>query len=430
MAAQPPRAGRGTSTVVVFTTAFPFDPIGEVSFVRPELDSLGSRFDRVIVVPSIRGEVRCELPSSPVKIDRSLADRIHPASPADRRRLVGEAARSRWLAREIARCPRLLFFPSALKRFIFCAGAAHRIGGWLEGRFESGDWDPSATVLYTYWMNYVTAGLGGPRQRLPNLRIVSRAHNGDIYEERYRPACFPLQPAAVGAANQVFTASQAGRDHLARRYPLHRDKISVAPLGSPEPGFLGRPSDDGRFRIVSCSNLDRVKRVDLLVQALAALGSLCPDRDFEWHHLGRGSEYEFISNLARSLLPKNIHWELVGPVVPERVIEFYRDHRVDLFLSTTSYEGRPVSMMEAMSCGIPVASTSVGGVPEMIGPDRGWLLPKQSSPEDIAKLLGSVADRESLDEYRSSARRYWEANLRADRNFDDFAGTLRSLITV
>ncbi len=428
MTVQSPPTGNGISTVVVFTTAFPFDPVGEVTFLRPELGSLGRQFDRVIVVPSIPGRVPWEESTSQVEIDQSLAERTHPASLTDRWLLVGEAARSPWLTREIARCPRLLLFPHSLGRFIFCAGAARRIGDWLEGRIASGDWDPSATVFYTYWMNYVTAGLGRVRRNVPNLRIVSRAHNCDIYQERYRPPCYPLHPAAIEAADQVFAASHAGRDHLAESYPQHRDKISVAPLGSPEPGFLSRPSDDGRFRIVSCSNLERVKRVDLLVQALAALGARRPDREFEWHHLGGGPEHVAISAMAASLLPKNVRWELLGRVAPVRVMEFYRDHRVDLFLSTTSYEGRPVSMMEAMSCGIPVASTSVGGVPEMVGPARGWLLVEQSSPEGVAELLESISDRESLDEHRSSARRYWETNLDADRNFDRFASTLRALV--
>jgi glycosyltransferase involved in cell wall biosynthesis len=429
MPAQPPRTGHGIPTVVVFTTAFPFDRIGEVSFVRPELESLHRRFERVVVVPSIRGTVQCELPELEVAIDPSLAERIHPSSPGDRRRLAAEAVLSPWLVREVARCPRLLLFPSALKRFVFCAGAARRCGEWIEERFSSGAWDASATVLYTYWTNYITAGLSRARRGFPGLRIVSRAHGADIYEDRYRPPCFPLQRAAVEAADHVFAASEAGRDHLAARYPLHRDKISVAPLGTPEPGFLNRPSDDGCFRVVSCSSLESVKRVGLLVDSLAALGAHLPGRSFEWHHLGGGSEQAAVAEAARERLPGNIRWELLGPVPPEQVIAFYRDHPVDLFLSTTRSEGgRPVSMMEALSCGIPVASTSVGGVPELIAPDRGWLMPPNPTPREVAGILSSIVNLESIAATRAGARSYWEENLRAEVRADRFAGALRSLV--
>lgn len=425
---KPPATNRRIATVVVFTTAFPVDPIVEVSFVRPELAFLSACFQRVIVVPSMKGSVQCALPESSVDIDHSLAQRIHPGSSMERWLMTTDVFRQRWLLQEMTRCPRLLLHPSALRRFIYCASAAHRISEWLDDRLAAGDWDPLATVLYTYWLNYVTAGLGRGRRRFPDVRIVSRAHNTDIYEVRNRPPCYPLQPAAIEAADLVLADSEAGRDHLAGRYSSHRDKLSMAPVGSPEPGFLNRPSDDGRFRIVSCSYLKTVKRVDLLVRALSALGACCPDRDFEWHHLGGGPEHAAILEMARSLLPENVSWELLGPVAPDRVLEFYREHPVDLFLSTTSFEGRPVSMMEAMSCGIPVAATAVGGVPELVGPDRGWLLPMQPSPGDVAGLLASIASRASLGAFRSSARRFWETHLRADRNFDDFARMLRSMI--
>ncbi len=220
--------------MVIFTTAFPLDPIAEVSFVRPELEPLARRFDRVILVPAVVGELRCELPDG-VAVDHSLAETIHPRSALARKWLAAEAVRSGWLHAEIRRCPRLVVSPAALRRFVFCAGAARRIGTWLEARFGSGSWDPSATLLYTYWMNYVTAGLGRARRRYPGLRLVSRAHGADIYEDRYRPPCFPLHPFAIAAADRVFAASQAGRDHLAQRYPAHRDTLSVAPLGTPEP---------------------------------------------------------------------------------------------------------------------------------------------------------------------------------------------------
>jgi glycosyltransferase involved in cell wall biosynthesis len=117
----------------------------------------------------------------------------------------------------------------------------------------------------------------------------------------------------------------------------------------------------------------------------------------------------------------------MGRIAPEQVIEFYRVHPVDLFVSTTSYEGRPVSMMEALSCGIPVASTAAGGVAELIGADRGWILPRESTPKQVVDLLESIVDRGSLDVWRKSARRHWEAQLRADKNFDQFATSLRSL---
>jgi len=119
---------------------------------------------------------------------------------------------------------------------------------------------------------------------------------------------------------------------------------------------------------------------------------------------------------------------LWGALPHERVVAFYRDHPVDLFVSTSASEGRPVSMMEAMSCGVPVAATAVGGVPELVGADRGWLVPGSASAEEIASVLESIVVQKSLASQRAAARRFWERELRADRNADDFAVALRSML--
>lgn len=429
MAISGSRAANGAPTVVLFTTYFPLDPVAEVTFIKPELAGLRRCFSRVIVVPSVRGPAQCVL-SENVEIDGSMAEAIHPRSTPDRARMIVQALRSRWLAREIRRCPRLLIHPSAMRRFTFCSAAADRIATWLDRSFARGIFDPPETLLYTYWLNYVTVGLGRGRSSFPNTTLVSRIHGADIYEQRYRPPCFPLQPYAVEAADRIIAASAAGRDEIARRYPEHRDKLSIEPLGSPDHQVLNRASKDGRFRIVSCSSMEPLKRLDLLVRGLAELGSRSPGCEIEWHHFGSGSEHARVVALAHELLPSNVRWELAGTVQPDRIIDFYRDEPVDLFLSTTRSEGgRPVSMMEAMSCGIPVASTAVGGVPELIGPDNGWLLPPNPSPIDVALALESILKSPSREDRRRAARIYWEENLRAEKRADEFASRLRSIMT-
>jgi glycosyltransferase involved in cell wall biosynthesis len=107
----------------------------------------------------------------------------------------------------------------------------------------------------------------------------------------------------------------------------------------------------------------------------------------------------------------------------------YRDHPVDLFISTTASEGgRPVSMAEALSCGVPVVATDVGGVPEIVAEDHGWLVQSHPTAEDVAACVGRVVDRSDLAAFRDAARRYWEQHLRAEDLSEDFARSLRALV--
>ena len=76
------------------------------------------------------------------------------------------------------------------------------------------------------------------------------------------------------------------------------------------------------------------------------------------------------------------------------VISFYQDNRIDLFVSLSESEGLPVSMMEAMNHGIPVVSKDVGGVREIvIDGETGFIVPKESSLEEIAKSINEALSR-------------------------------------
>jgi glycosyltransferase involved in cell wall biosynthesis len=59
----------------------------------------------------------------------------------------------------------------------------------------------------------------------------------------------------------------------------------------------------------------------------------------------------------------------------------------DVFVLPSYYEGSPVAMLEAMSYGKPVISTTVGGIPEIVEPGlNGWL----HSPGDHQALLNAL----------------------------------------
>jgi glycosyltransferase involved in cell wall biosynthesis len=68
----------------------------------------------------------------------------------------------------------------------------------------------------------------------------------------------------------------------------------------------------------------------------------------------------------------------------------------DLFVLPSSTEGLSNSMLEAMSCGLPVLATTVGGAPDVIEHQAsGWLVP----PEDVDALqqgLESLLSEEAL----------------------------------
>jgi glycosyltransferase involved in cell wall biosynthesis len=108
-------------------------------------------------------------------------------------------------------------------------------------------------------------------------------------------------------------------------------------------------------------------------------------------------------------------------------MQHYRDSPVDLFINASSTEGTPVAVMEAISCGIPVAATAVGGNPEIVSTRNGLLLSANPTPDEIASAILSIADDPAVAEKRQGSRSTWQEKYDSKRNFQTFIATLTNL---
>jgi colanic acid/amylovoran biosynthesis glycosyltransferase len=122
--------------------------------------------------------------------------------------------------------------------------------------------------------------------------------------------------------------------------------------------------------------------------------------------------------------------ELVGPKTQPELRELLADSQIFVFPAVEDLDGDrdnlPTVIIEAMASALPVVATSVGGIPEMVIPDRTGLLIGQHDPAGLAaaitkllqypetaKQFGAAGrklaeDKFSLDETTRSLRELWE----------------------
>jgi Glycosyltransferase len=88
----------------------------------------------------------------------------------------------------------------------------------------------------------------------------------------------------------------------------------------------------------------------------------------------------------------------------------------DIFVLPSFGEGLPVSLLEAMSCGLACVSTQIGGVTELIRNGENGVLVKPGEPEALAgelkKLINDPAARERLGK---AARVFVENNMSMEK---------------
>ncbi len=145
-------------------------------------------------------------------------------------------------------------------------------------------------------------------------------------------------------------------------------------------------------------------------------------------HIGDGSEKNKLEELIQEL-PNNIHVELLGRIGNSNVNQYYAENCPDLFINVSTSEGVPVSIMEAMSFGIPVIAANVGGNNEIVSAENGYLLPPQLFPIDLANCIISFLDL-TLNQKkvkRISSYETWRNKYNAEINFREFVKTIQDL---
>lgn len=246
-------------------------------------------------------------------------------------------------------------------------------------------------------------------------KIIARAHGYDLYENRNRFNYIPLREVLLNETEYVFPCSAHGEKYLRELYPGYRDKIQTQLLGTEDHGVQQFEYSDG-LRIVSCSNLVPVKRVELFVEALSKI------RDFkiEWVHYGSGPLMDSIKALADTILPPNIKACFKGNVENAQLMDEYSRESYFLFVNVSESEGIPVSIMEAMSFGIPCIATDVGGTREIVEEGSGGvLLPKDFETEQLAAEIIRYCSMQDVDyrKSRQAARETWNRKFNAAKNY-------------
>jgi len=273
-------------------------------------------------------------------------------------------------------------------------------------------------IIYSYWGEEKGLVLHLLRGYQTKQKIfVSRLHGYDLYAERRGLRRLPFQKLLLNACDTVVPCSREGATYLQRLYPEQSGKVQYSHLGVASQNVLNRGSADDILRIVTCSFILPVKRLDLIIAALRGVS-----RKVIWTHMGDGEGTQEMILLSKQL-PSNVQTLFTGHLDNGDVLNHYRNHPVDLFVNVSSHEGIPVSIMEALSFGIETIATNVGGLSELVSPEFGTLLEPAFKPEQLSEILQAHRNCQAR---RIKAKEHQEKNFSFE-NYQSFAARLVAL---
>lgn len=278
--------------------------------------------------------------------------------------------------------------------------------------------------MYSYWCNDSALALAFLKNSNKEIKTFTRLHRWDLYFEESKYNYLPYRKLICDCLDAVFSISEDGINYIAETWKVsNSSNIRLSRLGILNSRRLTHPVNS-HFKLVSCSNLIPVKRLDLILESLKFI----ENSSWEWIIIGDGSQRAFIEDNI-FLLPKNGSVRIIGSIPNKDIYNLYEDEKPDLFINLSSSEGIPVSIMEAMSFGIPVIATDVGGTRELVNNENGILLVANPLPREVAL---KIEDFISLNLNERSTKRLaafetWKNNYFAKSNYNEFIDQVFSL---
>ena len=377
-----------------------FPKISE-TFILREMQALRARgADITVISLKSRRESLAHAGASEFEADTIYVDGAIPAASAMARDLATRPlASGRALARAAAGCAAIA--PADMLKSLPLVAVAARVGRLLRAR--------RVDRVHAHWATY-PALVAWAIRRLEGIPYSITAHAHDIFAPN------PILRHKILESDFAVTISEYNRRHLARVCGAEAARrVRVLHCGVPLGEYAARetPPPPGRVHLVSIGRLVDYKGFPTLIRAIALLRAR--GRDVTCEILGDGP----LEPMLRLLLRDFGLADRVRLAGSRPMDEVRRAISAASAFALACERGRgglmdgiPVVLMEAMALGVPVVSTRLSGIPELIEDGRTGLLVEPGDARAFADAIDAVtADRALAERLASAARRHVEEHF-------------------
>ncbi len=173
-------------------------------------------------------------------------------------------------------------------------------------------------------------------------------------------------------------------DSISNAYGIERGKIYLILNGIDttrfSPDEKTQKTSRTKIRLVNVGRLFHVKNPKLLIESFYEALKVYPDMTLTM--VGDGEEREAIETLIANLGIRG----KVNLVGNQENVETYLKS-ADIYISASNVEGVPLSVLEAMACGLPVIATKAGGVIDIVTDSESGILVEVGNKEELKNAI-------------------------------------------
>jgi len=238
-----------------------------------------------------------------------------------------------------------------------------------------------------------------------DLKIITTLHGTDITLAGLEPSFLPLVKFSIEESDGVTAVSRFLKEKTLTNYNIEKD-IRVIPnfidtsIYKPTSECLCKKkiAPKGEKLLVHTSNFRQVKRVSDTIRILEKVKKEVPCRLLL---IGDGPDRSECERLSREL---GLYEDVKFLGKQEGLVDILNS--ADIFLMPSQSESFGLSALEAMACGLPVVSSSVGGLPELVAHNECGYIAEIGDVDRMAKYVVQLLTNEKKYElFAENARK-------------------------
>jgi D-inositol-3-phosphate glycosyltransferase len=281
--------------------------------------------------------------------------------------------------------------------------------------FSAAEGQPYDVIHSHYWQSGWAGGLLARSLRRPHavmFHTLGEVKNRARISEEEPLVRIHHERNIARRATAIVTASDHERTLLERYYGADAARMHTIPCGvdldlfqplDPEASRLKLGLDPSRRVVLWVGRLEKLKGVDILVEAMAQLAT----RDFTLLIVGGDDRAHALRDELAGLawrmgISANVRFE--GAVAHDRLPLYYS--AADVCVVPSYYESFGLVAVEAMACGTPVVASRVGGLVSTVQDGvSGYLIPWRCPEPFAEKLEVLLGNPELRENFARAARR-------------------------
>jgi glycosyltransferase involved in cell wall biosynthesis len=410
------------ANLVILTVSFPYE--GGEQFIESEIIYWSNtKFRKVLIYPSRRQGVKRSYPESinvlnGISSTSSKLQKIYFA-------LLGFLSTIFWKELKYLFISKKINFTNIYYALAKVAGILN-YSKYLKKSIKDINGE---IIIYSYWNDVSYYAACFLKRKGIVSKVISRAHGFDVYEERHSNNYMPLKRQFRYDVDKVFLLSDRALSYYQDKYNYSLDRLEVARLGvvlpiKPHEYFVM----DNELSVLSLSYCVSIKRIDKIMDAINTF-SIKHNVKVKWTHIGAGELFDDLKKRALNIAQVNRNFDInfLGQLSNSSVHNWLLENNVNAFINASESEGVPVSIMEAMSFGIPAIAPNIGGISDLVNEKNGFLMSSNADVTEIVIGLETILFSKDILVYKKNARATVEDKYNSKKNYKEFVHKIEEL---